>query len=167
MTDGDIVYTEEVASLQEMVGELAVLRKLVFERRTQDVAGNAVAAIECIQGVGSSHIVIDIETEATVSVDAQIPILVGQTGGQTAIVRGLGTLTSDVLVRVFFARSDGAVFGNVFTVQRLSVFVISLLLVGIRSLSYHVYLQIAACTSGVTCLYVVALVVDGVQLGNL
>ena len=47
MTDGDIVYTEEVASLQEMVGELAVLRKLVFERRTQDVAGNAVAAIEC------------------------------------------------------------------------------------------------------------------------
>ena len=37
MTDGDIVYTEEVASLQEMVGELAVLRKLVFERRTQDV----------------------------------------------------------------------------------------------------------------------------------
>lgn len=127
MTDGDIVYTEEVASLQEMVGELAVLRKLVFERRTQDVAGNAVAAIECIQGVGSSHIVIDIETEATVSVDAQIPILVGQTGGQTAIVRGLGTLTSDVLVRVFFARSDGAVFGNVFTVQRLSVFVISLL----------------------------------------
>ena len=29
------------------------------------------------------------------------------------------------------------------------------------------YLQIAACTSGVTCLYVVALVVDGVQLGNL
>ena len=112
MTDGDIVYTEEVASLQEMVGELAVLRKLVFERRTQDVAGNAVAAIECIQGVGSSHIVIDIETEATVSVDAQIPILVGQTGGQTAIVRGLGTLTSDVLVRVFFARSDGAVFGK-------------------------------------------------------
>src|SRR5699024_8797549 len=93
MTDGDIVYTEEVASLQEMVGELAVLRKLVFERRTQDVAGNAVAAIECIQGVGSSHIVIDIETEATVSVDTQIPILVGQTGGQTAIVRGLGTLT--------------------------------------------------------------------------
>ena len=88
MTDGDIVYTEEVASLQEMVGELAVLRKLVFERRTQDVAGNAVAAIECIQGVGSSHIVIDIETEATVSVDAQIPILVGQTGGQTAIRKG-------------------------------------------------------------------------------